>query len=58
MAKLLGRPRSWSAVSLVTGGGTGTYAVNTWVNEIQAGSYALMDSGLRQARGSAVQAPR
>jgi D-serine deaminase-like pyridoxal phosphate-dependent protein len=29
---------------LVSAGGTGTYAVNTWANEIQAGSYALMDS--------------
>jgi D-serine deaminase-like pyridoxal phosphate-dependent protein len=29
---------------LMSGGGTGTYAVNTWANEIQAGSYALMDS--------------
>lgn len=29
---------------LVTGGGTGTHAMNTWVNEIQAGSYVLMDT--------------
>ncbi len=29
---------------LVSAGGTGTYAVNTWANEIQAGSYCLMDS--------------
>jgi D-serine deaminase-like pyridoxal phosphate-dependent protein len=29
---------------LVTAGGTGTYAVNTWAGEIQAGSYALMDT--------------
>ncbi|MHB8463911.1 MAG: alanine racemase [Acidimicrobiales bacterium] len=29
---------------LVSGGGTGTYAVNTWVTEIQAGSYVLMDT--------------
>lgn len=29
---------------LRTGGGTGTYAVNTWATEIQAGSYALMDA--------------
>ncbi len=29
---------------LVTAGGTGTYALNTWANEIQAGSYALMDT--------------
>jgi D-threonine aldolase len=28
---------------LVSAGGTGTYAINTWANEIQAGSYALMD---------------
>jgi len=29
---------------IVSAGGTGTYAVNTWANEIQAGSYALMDT--------------
>ena len=29
---------------LISGGGTGTYAINTWCTEIQAGSYALMDS--------------
>lgn len=29
---------------VVSGGGTGTYDVNTWTNEIQAGSYALMDT--------------
>ena len=29
---------------LVTAGGTGTYDCNTWANEIQAGSYALMDT--------------
>lgn len=29
---------------VVSGGGTGTYAVNTWVTEIQAGSYVLMDT--------------
>jgi D-serine deaminase-like pyridoxal phosphate-dependent protein len=28
---------------LVSAGGTGTYACNTWASEIQAGSYALMD---------------
>lgn len=33
---------------LVSGGGTGTYAVNTWVNEIQAGSYTLMDTSYQQ----------
>lgn len=29
---------------LVSAGGTGTYALNTWANEIQAGSYILMDT--------------
>ncbi len=34
---------------LVSGGGTGTYALNTWVTEIQAGSYALMDTAYTAA---------
>jgi len=29
---------------IVSAGGTGTHAVNTWANEIQAGSYLLMDT--------------
>jgi D-serine deaminase-like pyridoxal phosphate-dependent protein len=29
---------------VVSGGGTGTYDLNTWVTEVQAGSYALMDT--------------
>jgi D-threonine aldolase len=29
---------------IISGGGTGTYAANTWVTEVQAGSYALMDT--------------
>jgi D-serine deaminase-like pyridoxal phosphate-dependent protein len=29
---------------IVSAGGTGTYAVNRWANEIQAGSYTLMDT--------------
>ena len=29
---------------VVSGGGTGTWLDNTWVTELQAGSYALMDS--------------
>ena len=29
---------------VVSAGGTGTYDINTWASEIQAGSYALMDS--------------
>ncbi len=34
---------------LVSGGGTGTYALNTWVTEVQAGSYALMDTAYSAA---------
>ncbi|GAA1483083.1 alanine racemase [Gordonia sinesedis] len=33
---------------LISGGGTGTYAVNSAVDEIQAGSYALMDTAYQQ----------
>ena len=29
---------------IVSGGGTGTYAANRWVTELQAGSFALMDT--------------
>jgi D-threonine aldolase len=29
---------------VISGGGTGTFDVNPWVTEIQAGSYALMDT--------------
>ena len=29
---------------LISAGGTGTYTINTWANEIQAGSYVLMDT--------------
>lgn len=29
---------------VVSAGGTGTYDLNTWATEIQAGSYALMDT--------------
>jgi D-serine deaminase-like pyridoxal phosphate-dependent protein len=43
MAKLLAASRDVGG-DIVSAGGTGTYAVNTWANEIQAGSYALMDT--------------
>lgn len=33
---------------LISAGGTGTFEVNTWANEIQAGSYALMDTAYGQ----------
>lgn len=29
---------------LISAGGTGTYDINTWVTELQAGSYVLMDT--------------
>jgi D-serine deaminase-like pyridoxal phosphate-dependent protein len=29
---------------IVSAGGTGTYAINRWANEIQAGSYVLLDT--------------
>jgi D-serine deaminase-like pyridoxal phosphate-dependent protein len=34
---------------LVSAGGTGTYDVNAWATEIQAGSYALMDTAYAAA---------
>ncbi|MDQ2723310.1 MAG: alanine racemase [Actinomycetota bacterium] len=43
MALLLGAHADVGG-ELVSAGGTGTYAVNTWATEIQAGSYALMDT--------------
>jgi len=43
MAKLLAAHADVGG-ELISGGGTGTYTANTWVNEIQAGSYALMDT--------------
>ncbi len=30
--------------NVISAGGTGTYDINTWATEIQAGSYALMDT--------------
>jgi D-serine deaminase-like pyridoxal phosphate-dependent protein len=35
---------------LVSAGGTGTYRLNTWATEIQAGSYALMDTAYAAAQ--------
>ncbi len=55
MALLL-RAHSNVGGELISAGGTGTHQVNVWANEIQAGSYALMDTqyaehsfGFRQA---------
>ncbi len=33
---------------LISAGGTGTFAINTWATEIQAGSYVLMDTAYGQ----------
>ena len=43
MAKLL-KASADVGGDLVSAGGTGNYAINTWANEIQAGSYLLMDT--------------
>ena len=40
-AELVGEP-------VISAGGTGTYDINTWATEIQAGSYALMDTAYDQ----------
>ncbi len=42
--ELLVRAHTDVGGELISAGGTGTYALNTWANEIQAGSYALMDT--------------
>jgi D-serine deaminase-like pyridoxal phosphate-dependent protein len=34
--------------AIVSAGGTGTWDINTWATEIQAGSYALMDTAYAQ----------
>ena len=41
---------------LISAGGTGTYDCNTWANEIQAGSYALMDTAYLELGHPFVQA--
>ncbi len=43
MAKLVAAHEAVGG-EIVSAGGTGTYAVNTWAGEIQAGSYVLMDT--------------
>jgi D-serine deaminase-like pyridoxal phosphate-dependent protein len=41
---------------LISAGGTGTYDINTWATEIQAGSYALMDTAYGKLQLPFVQA--
>ncbi len=43
MAKLLAAHEQVGG-DVVSGGGTGSYQVNRWVTEVQAGSYTLMDT--------------
>ena len=43
-ATILNRLRSVLDCELVSGGGTGTYDLSTHLDEIQAGSYVLMDA--------------
>jgi D-serine deaminase-like pyridoxal phosphate-dependent protein len=42
--KLLLRAHADVGGDVVSAGGTGTFDINTWANEIQAGSYTLMDT--------------
>ncbi|SHL13998.1 D-serine deaminase, pyridoxal phosphate-dependent [Pseudonocardia thermophila] len=48
MAKLLAAHADVGG-ELISGGGTGTYRTNKWVTEVQAGSYALMDTAYTKA---------
>jgi D-serine deaminase-like pyridoxal phosphate-dependent protein len=41
---LLVKAHQLAGGELISAGGTGTYDLNTWANEIQAGSYVLMDT--------------
>ena len=54
MEILLTRPRRRRRRSRSSAGGTGTYDLHdaTGITELQAGSYALMDTALRQARSA------
>jgi D-serine deaminase-like pyridoxal phosphate-dependent protein len=42
--ELLCRAHEAVGGEVISAGGTGTYDINTWATEIQAGSYALMDT--------------
>jgi D-serine deaminase-like pyridoxal phosphate-dependent protein len=47
MAKLVAAHEAVGG-DVVSAGGTGTYDINTWCTEIQAGSYSLMDTAYAQ----------
>jgi D-serine deaminase-like pyridoxal phosphate-dependent protein len=55
MAKLL-KASADVGGDLVSAGGTGTFDVNTWAGEIQAGSYSLMDTTYQRAGAPFAQA--
>ncbi|MGB8651352.1 MAG: alanine racemase [Mycobacteriales bacterium] len=55
MAKLL-KASADVGGDVVSAGGTGTYDVNTWAGEIQAGSYCLMDTTYAKAGAPFAQA--
>jgi D-serine deaminase-like pyridoxal phosphate-dependent protein len=55
MAKLL-KASADVGGDLVSAGGTGTFDVNTWAGEIQAGSYCLMDTTYQHAGAPFAQA--
>ena len=42
--ELLAKAHAAVGGDVVSGGGTGTFAVNRWVTELQAGSYCLLDT--------------
>jgi D-threonine aldolase len=42
--ELLGQAHSQAGGDIISAGGTGTYDINQWATEIQAGSYVLMDT--------------
>jgi D-serine deaminase-like pyridoxal phosphate-dependent protein len=55
MAKLL-KASADVGGDLVSAGGTGTFDINTWAGEIQAGSYCLMDTTYQHAGAPFAQA--
>lgn len=54
--KLLLGAHAATGGDVISAGGTGTYDCNSWATEIQAGSYALMDTAYRELGHPFVQA--
>jgi D-serine deaminase-like pyridoxal phosphate-dependent protein len=53
---LLVKAHAATGGDILSGGGTGTYATNKWVTELQAGSFALMDTDYGKLNGPFRQA--